>query len=430
MDCGHESLDHSNCSQNGIVTDHTSSTCKFCVSLALAFFMLTNGKSGTRYSIYTPTLTAPPRHQVPVTLAINPEGNADEFYSPNYIGLVPDDILQDFYAPISIAAAPTPILEAPLQLPSDDSGVKRALVAFDRNPTVDGHKIGVIYIDEGQTKETEILANTFGSLPYTNFISQLGTLTRLKGATFNTAGLDRVDDSDGKYAYCWRDRATELVFHVTTMMPTDLNNDPQCIDKKKHIGNDYVNIIWNESGADFKFDTFPSQFNYVYIVITPEIKVDFVAQRTPTSAAVAITPTAANPDPSNPTSRLLYKVQVLSAPGFPSISPAAETKSVSYRALAPFVRLLALNASFFSLVWAHREGGEHVSPWRNRLREIQRLRERYRNSQRHGTAAGEVALRPSAQVGATGLSGSASSGRAGQRTSTSFTGMGSTAENH
>ena len=67
----------------------------------------------------------------------------------------------------------------------------------------------------------------------------------------------------------------------------------------------------------------------------------------------------------------------MSKPGFPEISPAAETKIISLAALPGFIRLLALNASVFSLVWSNRAGGEHVSSWRNRLREINKLRDRY-----------------------------------------------------
>jgi hypothetical protein len=53
----------------------------------------------------------------------------------------------------------------PVLLPEDDA-TKRAISSFDRNDTVDGHKVGVIYIGEGQTKESEILANVEGSEDY------------------------------------------------------------------------------------------------------------------------------------------------------------------------------------------------------------------------------------------------------------------------
>ncbi|CAJ2507312.1 Uu.00g084980.m01.CDS01 [Anthostomella pinea] len=249
----------------------------------------------------------------------------------------------------------------PVPLPEDDA-VDRAIRVFDHNSTVDGHKVGVIYIGEDQTNESEILANVSGSRDYVEFLNGLGTLTKLKGATFNTQGLDRQYDTDGEYTFCWRDRVTELVFHVTTQMPTNLNHDPQCTLKKRHIGNDFVNIIFNDSGFPFKFDTFPSEFNFVNIVITPESRASFVAtrQRTPKDVRESF-----------------YQVHVLSEPGFPEISPASEPKIVSLKALPDFIRLLALNASVFALVWANREGGEHISPWRNRLREINRLREKY-----------------------------------------------------
>ncbi|XXH00226.1 hypothetical protein Hte_006568 [Hypoxylon texense] len=252
-------------------------------------------------------------------------------------------------------------LSRPIPLPDDDT-VNRAIRMFDHNSTVDGHKVGVIYIGENQTKESEILANVTGSGDYVEFLNGLGTLTKLNGATFNTQGLDRQYDTDGQYTFCWRDRVTEIVFHVTTQMPTNLDHDPQCTMKKRHIGNDFVNIIFNDSGLPFRFDTFPSEFNFVNIVITPESRASFVAtrQRTPKDVEESF-----------------YKVRLMSKPGFPEISPASETKIVSLKALPDFIRLLALNASVFSLVWARREGGEHISPWRNRLREIKRLREKY-----------------------------------------------------
>ncbi|KXJ93052.1 hypothetical protein Micbo1qcDRAFT_160965 [Microdochium bolleyi] len=251
----------------------------------------------------------------------------------------------------------------PIPLPDDDV-VQRAIRLFDHNSTVDGHKVGIIYIGENQTEESDILANVSGSSDYVEFLNRLGTLTKLKGATFNTQGLDRQYGTDGEYTFCWRDRVTEMVFHVTTQMPTNIEHDPRCTLKKRHIGNDFVNIIFNDSGSPFRFDTFPSEFNYVNIVITPESRGSFVATRQQTASDV--------PQPS------FYKVQVMSKPGFPEISPASDTKIVSLKALPAFIRLLALNASVFSLVWSTREsGGDNISSWRNRLREIVRLRDRF-----------------------------------------------------
>ncbi|EUC28712.1 hypothetical protein COCCADRAFT_30081 [Bipolaris zeicola 26-R-13] len=305
---------------------------------------------GTRYIKVRPLLTSPPRHQVPITIGLASEA----FYSDSYVGILPEDIFQSFYAPLDLTNPPIPL--------PDDEPTRRAIASFDRIATVDNYKVGVIYIGEGQTNEREIFMNDIGSPAYTSFLSDLGTLCRLKGAKFNTGGLDTREDMDGEFTYCWRDRCMELVFHIPTMMPTNRDDEMTYPNKKRHIGNDFVNIIFNDSGLPYNFDTFPSQFNYVHIVISPESRASFVDRRLD-----------ADPEGRN----RYYKVQAISKPGFPDISPAVETKILCGKYLADYCRLIAINAVVFSSVWFIREGGESSSSWRNRLREIKRLRERY-----------------------------------------------------
>ncbi|KAI2623234.1 hypothetical protein GGR54DRAFT_43393 [Hypoxylon sp. NC1633] len=307
--------------------------------------------SGTSSYTIRELIQPPPAHQRPTH-----EAAKDGHSTPANI-ILPNHLLVQLLSSMPQVSE----LSRPIPLPEDEV-VNRAIRMFDHSSTVDGHKVGVVYIGENQTAESEILANTSGSGDYVEFLNGLGTLTKLKGATFNTQGLDRQYDSDGQYTFCWRDRVTEIVFHVTTQMPTNLKDDPQCTLKKRHIGNDYVKIIFNDSSLPFNFNTFPSDFNFVNIVITPESRASFVAtrQRTPEDVEKAF-----------------YNVRLMSKPGFPEISPASETKIVSLKALPDFIRLLALNASVFSMVWDHREGGEHISAWRNRLKDIRRLREKY-----------------------------------------------------
>ncbi|KAK5165311.1 hypothetical protein LTR04_001409 [Oleoguttula sp. CCFEE 6159] len=337
--------------------------------------------SGTRYSIFRPELISPPRHQTSLTTGLA----ADAFYTESYVGVLPDALFQDFYSPMYLTPG-TSASEQPIPLPDDDA-TTRALSAFDRNDTLDSHKVGIIYIGERQTLESEILSNVTGSADYDSFVAGLGTLVKLKGAKFNLHGLDRNDGADGEYTYCWRDRVTEIIFHITTMMPTNLEYDAPCIQKKRHIGNDFVNIIFNNSGLPFSFDTFPSDFNYVYIVITPEARATFVETRA-----------RARQDGQDQ----FYKVQVLSKAGFPSISAAAEAKIISGRSLAAYVRLLALNASVFSLVWAARDSGEYISSWRARLREIKKLREKHAHADADATATAITQPMPAALDGLRG----------------------------
>lgn len=250
-------------------------------------------------------------------------------------------------------------MSRPVLLPEDDS-TNRAIFVFDRIPVVDFHKIGVVYIGAGQTEETEILSNVMGSSDYTDFVDGLGDLIALQGATINTGGLDRESNMDGEFTFYWNDKITQVIFHVTTMMPTNRIHDPQCTNKKRHIGNDFVNIIFNNSGLPFRFDTIPAQFNFVNIVITPEARTGFVATR------------LKNYDEMD---RQFYRVQLLVKSGLPEISPAAEGKMVSGKNLSAFVRNLALNASVFAQVY-NEGGNDFVSNWRHRLRGINKLREK------------------------------------------------------
>lgn len=323
----------------------------------------TRRPSGTTYSIYRPMIIDPPRHQAPITIGLA----ADAFNDADYVGFTPDHIIQALYAPMIASPSLASHGAAPKVLPDDDV-TRRTISTFDRIPALDGHKVGVIYVGERQTDEATILANVSGSADYMDFLNGIGSLTELKGARMNTQGLDREFDSDGKFTYCWRDRVTEIVFHIPTMMPTNLEHDPQCARKKSHIGNDFVKIIFNNSGVPFDFNTFPSDFNYVNIVITPEARASFAETRV--FAAQQQTK-------GKDRVEIFYKVTVVTRDGLPKISAASETKIISGSSLPAFVRLLALNASVFSQVWANREGGEYVSSWRSRLREIKRLQDKF-----------------------------------------------------
>lgn len=347
--------------------------------------------SGTTYATYQ-QLTAPVLpHQTPPS----PGSHSLSDDPSTRTAVLPYHILVQ----MTTSAFPTPAIMQPLPLP-DDSFTRRAISTFDRNDIIDGHKIGVIYIDEGQTDELQILANTHGSQAYEHFISGLGTKVSLQNPKFNPQGLHH--GRDGEYTYAWRDRVTEIVYHVATMMPTNLEMDPHCVNKKQHIGNDFVNIIFNESNSEFRFDTISTQFNFINIVITPVSYIDPNAKRD------------GKPITLEDFHHSFYIVKVQGKPGFPELSASAFPKVVSGKNVAAFVRLIALNTSFFSLVASR--GGEHVSSWQNRLREIRRLRDRAFSSSFEGPETSITSPHGSMSGNNTGTTDSSSS--SGQRRNT------------
>ncbi len=134
---------------------------------------------------------------------------------------------------------------------------ERAVKNLHRIHPYETHKIGVVYVAPGQSSETEILANTFGSTRYLEFLRGLGSLLRLPDVPRRLVYLGGLDQSgtDGLVTYCYHDNISQVLFHVATLMPTDLTSDPKCSSKKLHIGNDFVTIVYNDSGSNYKFGT-------------------------------------------------------------------------------------------------------------------------------------------------------------------------------
>lgn len=90
--------------------------------------------------------------------------------------------------------------------------IQRAVTNLDRIQPYETHKIGVLYVGQGQaSNEIEILANQYGTLRYTKFLKRLGTLVRLKDIDENIflGGLDR-NGENGEFAYIWQDDVTQV----------------------------------------------------------------------------------------------------------------------------------------------------------------------------------------------------------------------------
>ena len=60
-----------------------------------------------------------------------------------------------------------------------------------------------------------------------------------------------------------------MVFHTATLMPNVKGDLKKSLDKKKmHIGNDYVAIVYNESGQPYNISTVVCHFMYVVSIVT------------------------------------------------------------------------------------------------------------------------------------------------------------------
>ncbi|KAJ2661160.1 Tuberous sclerosis 2-like protein [Coemansia sp. RSA 1200] len=288
-------------------------------------------------------------------------------------------------------------IDPPAHLPTDLEAIARTLRVFDNTSTIDAHKASVAYVGPGQTTEQEILLNQQGSPAYWAFLRGLGRITRLSRSKGFSAGLDTSgQDGDGRYTITWRDLVGKLVFHVGTLMPAQKGEQEKLLRKKAHMGNDYVHIVFNESGKEYEFDTIHTQFNFVQIIVTPVDGQTSVQEDEDTASWSPQNKSNSNDgdydydndsgnnndDPSYkaPKFEQLYKVKTQVNPDVPFVGPAMEPKLLGLSALPLFVRSVAIHAALFSQVYsssnfaADTHAAEFISPWRARLRMIKRIR--------------------------------------------------------
>ncbi|ODQ78533.1 hypothetical protein BABINDRAFT_162740 [Babjeviella inositovora NRRL Y-12698] len=259
-----------------------------------------------------------------------------------------------------------------LPLP-DDSATNRAISMLERVPVVQFHKVGVMYIAPRQSTEAEILGNQVGSENYQSFLSRMGTLIRTQHCKeVYMGGLDTEDSADGKYAYYWSDKITQMVFHATSLMPNNPDHDPLFSMKKRHIGNNYVNIFYDESGRNnFDFNVIRSQFNFIQIVITPHTLHDADV----THGSVSMLNILETQRSSKEHMHHSFKVNLYRRSGVPGVFSTCHFKLVSGDRLPEFVRNLALVASHFANVW-HADNQKYTSNWCHRMRQIEDLRQK------------------------------------------------------
>jgi len=135
------------------------------------------------------------------------------------------------------------------------------------------YKFGVLYCKPNQTKENDIYGNLDeeSSKPYQDFLAFLGERITLKGWDKYRAGLDVVSNNTGTHSvyYCYHEY--QIMYHVATLLPNQ-PADEQKVERKRHIGNDVVTIVFKEQASkEDRFDPsiLTSHFIHCIFVISP-----------------------------------------------------------------------------------------------------------------------------------------------------------------
>jgi len=137
---------------------------------------------------------------------------------------------------------------------------------YESKMTVRNYKFGVLYCTDGQTKEEEMFSNEHGSPQYEEFLALLGERINLKYWNNYRAGLDVEHGTTGQCSQYTRYEDAEVMFHVSTLLPYSHYN-PQQLERKRHLGNDIVVLIYKEGNSPYIPATIKSDFNHVLVVV-------------------------------------------------------------------------------------------------------------------------------------------------------------------
>ncbi|XP_029011498.1 rap1 GTPase-activating protein 1 isoform X6 [Betta splendens] len=142
----------------------------------------------------------------------------------------------------------------------------RLIVTFDEHVISNNFKFGVVYQSFGQTSEEELFGNSEESPAFVEFLEFLGEKIELHNFKGFRGGLDVTHGQTGTESVYCNYRNKEVMFHVSTKLPYT-EGDTQQLQRKRHIGNDIVAIVFQEENTPFVPDMIASNFLHAYVVV-------------------------------------------------------------------------------------------------------------------------------------------------------------------
>ncbi|XP_057219370.1 rap1 GTPase-activating protein 1 isoform X9 [Triplophysa rosa] len=145
----------------------------------------------------------------------------------------------------------------------------RLIVTFDEHVISNNFKFGVIYQKFGQISEEELFGNNEESPAFVEFLEFLGQKIELHDFKGFRGGLDVTHGQTGSESVYHNFHNKEIMFHVSTKLPYT-EGDTQQLQKKRHIGNDIVAIVFQDESTPFVPDMIASNFLHAYVVVQVE----------------------------------------------------------------------------------------------------------------------------------------------------------------
>ncbi|XP_003490151.1 rap1 GTPase-activating protein 1 isoform X1 [Bombus vosnesenskii] len=217
--------------------------------------------------------------------------------------LVPAANLGPNPSPAKMVKAINESLNVSTLMPVVCSGAGTLIARYDEHALVSRFKFGVLHQRAGQVTEEQLFGNRQITPAFQEFLDLLGQKIDLKDHKGYRGGLDTRHGQTGDSAVYEVFRGREVLFHVASLLPYS-PGDSQQLQRKRHIGNDIVAIIFQEEPTPFSPDMIASHFLHAFIVVQVV-------------------------DPCTPNTR--YKVSITARNDVPWFGPALPTPAVFLR---------------------------------------------------------------------------------------------------
>ncbi|RLU20116.1 hypothetical protein DMN91_006722 [Ooceraea biroi] len=145
-------------------------------------------------------------------------------------------------------------------------GAGTLIARYDEHALVSRFKFGVLHQRAGQVTEEQLFGNRQITPAFQEFLDLLGQKIDLKDHKGYRGGLDTRHGQTGDSAVYEVFRGREVLFHVASLLPYS-PGDSQQLQRKRHIGNDIVAIIFQEEPTPFSPDMIASHFLHAFIVV-------------------------------------------------------------------------------------------------------------------------------------------------------------------
>ncbi|KAG9468625.1 hypothetical protein GDO78_022304, partial [Eleutherodactylus coqui] len=147
--------------------------------------------------------------------------------------------------------------------------IQKDLLVLEEQEGSVNFKFGVLYAKDGQLTDDEMFSNEAGSESFQKLLNLLGDTVTLKSWIGYRGGLDTKNDTTGIHSVYTVYQGHEIMFHVSTMLPYSKENKQQ-VERKRHIGNDIVTIVFQEgeeSSPSFKPSMIRSHFTHIFALV-------------------------------------------------------------------------------------------------------------------------------------------------------------------